>query len=400
MPSSIPWVLLLLAGLCYQVPGSLLAPRQDHSLHQHGRFPNIATKLDNFAFSLYRKLAPKSNNIFFSPVSIATAFTKLSLGTKGNTGTQILQGLDFNFKETAKANTHSLQHFLDTFNLSASQFQLTSTSVLFMDKNLKQVHEFLEDVTKLYHFSVNFRDTEEATKQINQYIEKGTQGKIVDLVQDLDRDTTLILVNYIRKWEDNFKFEHIVEGDFYVSENTKIKVFMMSRLGMFDLHWEKELSSWLLRQSCQGRVSAFLILPNLRKRQQLESKLAKEVLAKFLEKRQARSASLRLPKLSISGTYDLKTVLSKMGITKVFSAEADLSGITEEGPLMLSKAMHKAMLSIDENVTEYSGVIPSEENTWSKHLSILFNWPFLVIIKDENTNIPLFMGKMVNPMLK
>ena len=66
-----------------------------------------------------------------------------------------------------------------------------------MDKNLKQVHEFLEDVTKLYHFSVNFRDTEEATKQINQYIEKGTQGKIVDLVQDLDRDTTLILVNYI-----------------------------------------------------------------------------------------------------------------------------------------------------------------------------------------------------------
>ena len=50
-----------------------------------------------------------------------------------------------------------------------------------------------------------------------------------------------------------------------------------------------------------------------------------------------RSASLRLPKLSISGTYDLKSVLSKMGITKVFSAEADLSEITEEGPLMLSK---------------------------------------------------------------
>uniref|UniRef100_A0A8I3MGT3 Serpin domain-containing protein n=1 Tax=Canis lupus familiaris TaxID=9615 RepID=A0A8I3MGT3_CANLF len=390
MPSSIPWVLLLLAGLCYQVPGSLLAPRQDHSLHQHGRFPNIATKLDNFAFSLYRRLAPKSNNnIFFSPVSIATAFTKLSLGTKGNTGTQILQGLDFNFKETAKANTHN--------------FQLTSTSVLFMDKNLKQVHEFLEDVTKLYHFSVNFRDTEEATKQINQYIEKGTQGKIVDLVMQLslrDKRLTWALLlarlctsptfNFPGKWEDNFKFEHIVEGNFYVSENTKIKVLMMSRLGMFDLHWEKELSSWLLRQSCQGRVSAFLILPNLRKRQQLESKLAKEVLAKFLEKRQARSASLRLPKLSISGTYDLKSVLSKMGITKVFSAEADLSETLRKGPSVSSlQAMHKAMLSIDENVTEYSG-----------HLSILFNWPFLVIIKDENTNIPLFMGKMVNPMQK
>uniref|UniRef100_A0A8I3RR27 Serpin domain-containing protein n=1 Tax=Canis lupus familiaris TaxID=9615 RepID=A0A8I3RR27_CANLF len=103
-----------------------------------------------------------------------------------------------------------------------------------------------------------------------------------------------------------------------------------------------------------------------------------------------RSASLRLPKLSISGTYDLKSVLSKMGITKVFSAEADLSETLRKGPSVSSlQAMHKAMLSIDENVTEYSG-----------HLSILFNWPFLVIIKDENTNIPLFMGKMVNPMQK
>ena len=53
--------------------------------------------------------------------------------------------------------------------------------------------------------------------------------------------------------------------------------------------------------------------------------------------RRHRSANLHLPKLSISGTYDLQTVLRKMGITKVFSNEADLSGITEQGPLKLSK---------------------------------------------------------------
>lgn len=46
---------------------------------------------------------------------------------------------------------------------------------------------------------------------------------------------------------------------------------------------------------------------------------------------------MHLPKLSISNTYDLKTLLSKLGITKVFSNEADLSGIAEEVPLKLSK---------------------------------------------------------------
>lgn len=109
-----------------------------------------------------------------------------------------MQDLDFNFKETPKATVHKgLQHFLHTLNLSDGQFQLASRTILFSDKNQKEVHTFLETVMKLSHFSINLRDTEEATKQINQYIEKETQGKTVGLVQDLDKDTTLVLVNYI-----------------------------------------------------------------------------------------------------------------------------------------------------------------------------------------------------------
>ena len=44
-----------------------------------------------------------------------------------------------------------------------------------------------------------------------------------------------------------------------------------------------------------------------------------------------------MPKLSISETYDLKTVLGKLGVTKVFSNGADLSGVTTDQPLKVSK---------------------------------------------------------------
>lgn len=44
-----------------------------------------------------------------------------------------------------------------------------------------------------------------------------------------------------------------------------------------------------------------------------------------------------MPRFVISGTYDLKSLLGNLGITKVFSDEADLSGVTEEQPLKLSK---------------------------------------------------------------
>ncbi|KAF3812346.1 hypothetical protein GH733_019671, partial [Mirounga leonina] len=139
------------------------------------------------------------------------------------------------------------------------------------------------------------------------------------------------------KWEKPFQEEHTTVEDFHVDEHTTVQVPMMSRLGMFDIYHCDKLSSWVLLMDYVGNAIAIFILPDQGKMQQLEDMLTKELLAKFLENRHTRSASLRLPKLSISGTYDLKTVLSKMGITKVFSNEAELSGIMEQGPLKLSK---------------------------------------------------------------
>lgn len=57
----------------------------------------------------------------------------------------------------------------------------------------------------------------------------------------------------------------------------------------------------------------------------------------FLSNHLDSSAQLSMPKLSISGTYDLKATLGGMGITKVFSDGAELSGISEGPPLKLSK---------------------------------------------------------------
>ncbi|EPY81616.1 hypothetical protein CB1_000726085 [Camelus ferus] len=110
MASSITRGLLLLAGLCCLVPISLAeglqghavqetdAPNQDREHHMEAACHKIAPNLADFAFSVYRQVASGSTttNIFFSPVSIAIAFAMLSLGAKGDTHTEILNGLDFN----------------------------------------------------------------------------------------------------------------------------------------------------------------------------------------------------------------------------------------------------------------------------------------------------------------
>jgi alpha-1-antitrypsin len=90
------------------------------------------------------------------------------------------------------------------------------------------------------------------------------------------------------KWEKPFEMKHTTERDFHVDEQTTVKVPMMNRLGMFDLHYCDKLASWVLLLDYVGNVTACFILPDLGKLQQLEDKLNNELLAKFLEKKYAR----------------------------------------------------------------------------------------------------------------
>ncbi|XP_016067967.1 PREDICTED: alpha-1-antiproteinase 2-like [Miniopterus natalensis] len=417
MPSSIMSGLLLLAGLCCLVPASLAEGLQgdaaqdtDASRHDHGSASyTISPNLADFAFSLYRQVAnqSKTTNVFFSPVSIATAFAMLSLGAKGETHTQILEGLDFNLTERAEADIHrGFQGLLHILNQPDNQLQLTTGNGLFLDDSVKLVDKFLEDVKKIYHseaFSVNFKDSKEAKKKINDYVEKGTQGKIVDLVKDLDKDTVLALVNYIffkGKWKANFEAEGIAKGDFHVDKETTVQVPMIYRAGMFEAMQDREISSWVLLQRYRNRFCAYLILPDPGKMQELEATVSDGHLRRIYATMDKRHVNLYLPKLSISGTYDLKNVLGKMGITKVFNNAAELSGISEETPLKLSKALHKAVLTLDEKGTEAAGATSLHAMPMSLPPDVKFNRPFFMAIYDRNTECLLFMGKVVDPTQK
>lgn len=50
-----------------------------------------------------------------------------------------------------------------------------------------------------------------------------------------------------------------------------------------------------------------------------------------------RKIHVHIPKFSISGTYDVKNIVKQMGMVNLFTEQADLSGITEEPGLMVSK---------------------------------------------------------------
>ncbi|XP_074854835.1 alpha-1-antitrypsin-like [Carettochelys insculpta] len=369
----------------------------------------IALSNAAFAFRFYKQVTSDAaeKNIFFSPLSISTALAMVALGAKSTTLTQILEGLAFNLTEIEEEEIHEGFHnLIHSLNRRDSEVQLNLGNALFIDEKLKLLEKFLEDVKRLYEAEVsssNFQNSSEAEKQINDYIEKKTQGKITNLVQGLDPLTVMVLINYIyfkAYWEHPFSNSLTHEADFFVDGKTSVKVNMMTRSGHYNSYYDEELSCQVVEIPYKGNATALFILPNEGKMKQVEDALLIETLSKWVKSLKGRRIELHLPKFSISGSYDVEEICRRLGVTDVFEDHADLSGITESTKLKVSKAVHKALLNVHENGTEAAAVTVVEAVPTSMPPVIKFSQPFLVIIIDRATDILYFLGKIRNPAEK
>ncbi|XP_042727044.1 alpha-1-antitrypsin [Lagopus leucura] len=417
------YLCLLLVGLQVQ---ALPKPNQSnkhkhkkekpHSLgdHSHVERENsahvkIAPSNAEFAFRFYKQVTEEggNKNIFFSPLSLSTAFAMLSLGARSNTLNQLHKCLTFNLTEMEEQEIHEgFQHLLQLLNDPHREIQLNMGNTLFIDERLKLQKKFLDDVTNFYYsevVSMDFQNSEHAREEINNYIKAKTHGKFVDLLDSLDEDVMMILTNYVYfkgYWEEPFESYDTRDDDFFVDAEHSVKVKMMFKNTYYNIHRDEKLSCWIVEIPYTGNAAALFVLPDEGSMNQVEDALLQDTVSNWSQSLEGRSVELYLPKLSISGSYDVKRLFLKMGVTDMFSNDADFSGVAKNTLLKVSRAIHKAKLNINENGTEAAAVTMVEMKVFSamfSPLEIKFNRPFVMMIFDKITNSILFMGKVVNP---
>ncbi|NWT69995.1 A1AT protein, partial [Prunella himalayana] len=363
----------------------------------------------DFAFQFYRQATTQEpdKNIFFSPVSISAALALLALGSQGRSQAQLLEGLAFNLTTIQKEEIHDgFRQLLRWLSRPGSQVQLSMGNTLFMDKHLKPMKTFLKDIKKLYRGKVvssSFQNPTKAKKEINDYVKNKTRGNINQILEDLDPNTLMVIVNYIyfkAYWENPFNIKGTHKDFFHVNAKTSVEVEMMNRDGFYKAYSDRKLSCEVVQIPYKGDVTALFILPNKGKMKHLERALTKNTISKWERSLQRWRMELHIPKLSISGTYDLKRILINLGVTDVFSNRADLSAITGNPDVKVSKATHKALLKIHENGTEAAAASSIDFLPHSAPPIVKFNRPFLLLIVDQYTQSILFMGKIVNPTEK
>ncbi|XP_003928877.1 kallistatin [Saimiri boliviensis] len=418
-------LLLLMAGLLALSHGQLTfghdgdsctSSSQQQILETDEGSPSLKITPANadFAFRFYHLIASETpgKNIFFSPLSISAAYAMLSLGAGSYSRTQILEGLGFNLTELSESDIHrGFQHLLHTLNHPCNWLETRMGSALFLSHSLKFLEKFLNDTRTFYEaklFHTNFYDTLGTMKLINYHVKKETQGKIVNLVGELNRDVMMVLVNYIYfkgRWKKPFISSRTITRNFYVDENTTVRVPMM--LQDQEDHWylrDQHLPCLVLRMDYKENATAFFILPNQGKMREIEEVLTPEMLMRWnnlLHKRIFyKKLRLYFPKFSISDSYVLNQILPRLGFTDLFSQWADLSGISKQRKLQLPTSFHKATLHVDEAGTEAAAATSFGFTFLSAQISdhvLHFNRPFLVVLFSTNTQNILFLGKVVDP---
>lgn len=361
-----------------------------------------------FGLALYQLLHGEAGNLFFSPYSIAQAFTMLSAGARGNTAKQIADVLRSAFPQD---HLHSAANALDLALTSrgAAQdgFQLEIANSVWGQRDHTFRPEFLDLLAENYGAglrTIDFRSAPDSARQkINAAIAQQTHDKIKELLppDSIDAQTAMVLANAIyfnAKWRYPFKSNHTSDWPFHLDGGGTVITPLMSQMASLDFVKRADYEGVILPY--QGGVSMLVIMPREGGMSAFEQSLSVERLQAIRREMGGEYIALSLPKFTHqSASVSLRQALTQLGMGDAFSSgNADFSGIDGGHDLYVNDAFHQAMVRVDEEGTEAAAATAAVvEPAAGPSAQIVIDRPFIFAIQDDATGALLFMGRIMNP---
>jgi len=363
---------------------------------------------NNFSFALYAELKGQPGNIFFSPYNISNALSIASAGARGETEQQMKIVLCETLSpELFFSASAALAH---TFEQQDKKlYELNIANRLFMQDGFGLLPAFGEVVTKQYKEPfefVDFAKASQASNTINAWVAKKTRKKIKTIVEAsmFSADTRLAIVSAIYfkgKWIQQFDKAETKKKPFYLDKGHKVDVDMMHQKETFN-YMEDDALQMLELPYDGDRLSMAIILPREKDGlKMVEGKMNSKMLSDCFAQANEEEVIVDLPRFKMETTYNLKPILSQIGMPVAFSGDADFSGINGAKDLYISDVVHKAFVQTDEEGSEAAAatavIIATKSALQPKTYSFVADHPFVFFIRDMQTGLILFAGRVTKP---
>ncbi|XP_065848162.1 serpin-ZX-like [Euphorbia lathyris] len=263
---------------------------------------------------------------------------------------------------------------------------------------------------------------EELRNEINSWAREVSKWHIDELLSEdfFSKEAILVLASalYFKgTWLQNFDPLDTRDEDFHLLNGQTVRVPFMKRSNSYNFYGSFDGFKLLKMQYKFGKFGGknyamYIFLPDKKDGlQELVEKFHSD--PKFLlENRKLREVKLDklwLPKLKYEYGLDAGESMIKLGLDLPFDRmKAEIYEIVETlfGVVYLSKAFQKCYIEVNEEGTIATAVTAFEVCFGSimpcmepSQLSFVADHPFLFMIKEEISGIPLFVGAALNPLL-
>ncbi len=364
-----------------------------------GKAPDDAFTAAQMVFALdLLKGSYTGENTLVSPLSATLALSMLANGAEGETLSQIEDVLCGSIP--IDAWNEYLKYYVNHFPTSDKVNLHQANSIWFADSPTLSLRPgFLQTVTDYYNAELYAAPFDDNTKnEINDWVSRNTDGMIDNAVEELNG--VMYLINALvfdGKWKDPYDDNDISDRPFHNADGTTDTVDMMFCKASGYL--QSESARGFMKHYDGGDYAFVAILPNedLTLTEYLEN-LTAEDLTELLHSSERGEVQTGLPQFEYEYAFHLDDTLKDLGMTDAFNpGKADFSPMAED--LYVSSILQKTRIIVDAKGTKAAAttiVIMAPTGAPIQAEPIILDRPFLYMIVDTQTNLPIFLGTVTD----
>ena len=360
----------------------------------------------DFGVRLFQTSMEEGKNTLISPLSVLYALAMTTNGADGETLAQMEQVLGM---DVDNLNSYMLA-YLDLLPESKDYKLSLANSIWFKDDPDFIVEQrFLQTNADYYGAGAYKAAFDEGTRNdINNWVKEHTDGMIPEIIDEIPDEAIMYLVNALAfdaKWADEYEEHQVREGRFTMEDGTRQDVDMMHSEEYTYL--EDDLATGFIKYYKDRRYAFVAMLPNegVTVSQYVDS-LTGEHLRELLNNPQDLTVFASIPKFETEYDTEMSEVLQEMGMTDAFDWRvADFSRLgtynVDGMNICINRVLHKTFISVTEQGTR-AGAATAVEMVAEGAMEIVefkevvLDRPFVYMLIDCETNLPFFIGTMMN----
>jgi serpin B len=365
-----------------------------------------AAAATDFGVRLFQTSMEEGKNTLISPLSVLYALAMTANGADGETLAQMQQVLGM---DSDDLNCYMLA-YMDLLPEAEEYKMSLANSIWFKDDPNFTVNEsFLQTNADYYGSSIYKAAFDEGTRNdINNWVKEHTDEMIPEILDEIPDEAIMYLVNALAfeaQWDDVYDEFQVRDDIFTKEDGTKQDVEMMHADEYKYL--SDDLATGFIKYY-EGRKYAFAaLLPNEGVTvQQYVDSLTGRHLQKMLADPEEIQVFTCIPKFESEYDIEMSEVLQEMGMTDAFDWRiADFSKLgtynVDGMNICINRVLHKTFISVAEQGTKAGAATAVEmvaegAAEIQEYREVILDRPFVYILIDCETNLPFFIGTMMD----